>query len=214
MGLAGTAPMKVFRPAVIGGFGAVAAVGKIAGLDRDGLIHAFGAQYAQSAGSMQAHEEGTMLLALQIGFNARAAVEAVDLAAAGLVATRNTLQGRFGYFNLFEVDTFDISEPSAFGPSRVTLEYADGAVGTETVKQALGHPANPVTEQQRAEKFRANCRAAVLPLSEAQSSALMACIEDLDALDDLRGLMDLTCPEGGWPSRVQRLGMIPRHSPF
>jgi len=108
MGLAGTAPMKIFRPAVIGGFGAVAAVGKIVGLDRDGLIHAFGAQYAQSAGSMQAHEEGTMLLALQIGFNARAAVEAVDLAAAGLVATRNTLQGRFGYFNLFE-DAVDLA---------------------------------------------------------------------------------------------------------
>lgn len=271
---------------------------------------------------MQAHEEGTMLLALQIGFNARAAVEAVDLAAAGLVATRNTLQGRFGYFNLFEdavdlapalapalaalsdvrrieevvekpfptgrathgaieaamrlqarrpaapvelrriavtvspvaytlvgrpakpdmpanyarlclsysvarclldgrvgvdhftpaalsepeplalahrieVDTFDMSEPSAFGPSRVTLEYADGTVETETVGQAVGHPANPVSEHQRAEKFRANCRAAALPLSEAQSSALMACIEDLDTLDDVRGLMDLSCPQAG-----------------
>ena len=102
VGLAGTKPMKFFRPAVAGGFGAVAAVGKIVGLTREQMTHAFGAQYAQSAGSMQAHEEGTMLLALQIGFNARAAVEAVDLARSGLIATRHTFEGRFGYFNLFE----------------------------------------------------------------------------------------------------------------
>ncbi|MBY6059538.1 MmgE/PrpD family protein [Leisingera daeponensis] len=102
VGLAGTRPMKFFRPAVAGGFGAVAAAGKIAGLTREQMVHAFGAQYAQSAGAMQAHEEGTMLLALQIGFNARAAVEAVDLARSGLIATRRTFEGRFGYFNLFE----------------------------------------------------------------------------------------------------------------
>lgn len=105
VGLAGTRPMKFFRPAVAGGFGAVAAAGKIAGLTREQMMHAFGAQYAQSAGSMQAHEEGTMLLALQIGFNARAAVEAVDLARSGLIATRHTFEGRFGYFNLFEDQT-------------------------------------------------------------------------------------------------------------
>jgi len=316
IGLAGTAPMKFFRPAVIGGFGAAAAVGKIAGLDRAGLINAFGAQYAQSGGSMQAHEEGTMLLALQIGFNARAAVEAADLAAAGLRATRNTLEGRFGYFNLFEdacdlapalaalpdvrrieevvekpfptgrathgaieaamrllarrpaapaelrriavtvspvahtlvgrparpdmpanyarlcltyavarclldgrvgvdhftsaalaepeplalagrieVDTFDMAVPSAFGPSRVVLDYADGSRDEETVGQALGHPDNPVSDAQRLEKFRANCRAAAIPLSEAQTEALAAAIDGLDGLDDVRKLLDLACPQ-------------------
>ncbi|TDK51355.1 MmgE/PrpD family protein [Antarcticimicrobium luteum] len=318
IGLAGTAPMKFFRPAVIGGFGAAAAVGKIAGLDREGLINAFGAQYAQSGGSMQAHEEGTMLLALQIGFNARAAVEAVDLAGAGLRATQHTLEGRFGYFNLFEdavdlapvlaalpqvrrieevvekpfptgrathgaieaamrllarrpaapvelrriavtvspvaftlvgrparsdmpanyarlclsysvarclldgrvgvdhftpaalaeaeplalaaqieVDTFDMAEPSAFGPSRVVLDYADGTTAQETVGQALGHPGNPVTDAQRLDKFRANCRAAAIPLSEDQASALADGIAALDRLDDVRNLMDLACPQAG-----------------
>ncbi len=318
IGLSGTAPRKFFRPAVIGGFGAAAAVGKIAGLDRDRLINAFGAQYAQSGGSMQAHEEGTMLLALQIGFNARAAVEAADLAAAGLYATQNTLEGRFGYFALFEdacdlapalaalpdvrrieevvekpfptgrathgaieaamrllarrpaapedlrrirvtvspvaytlvgrpakpdmpsnyarlcltygvarclldgrvgvdhftpaaladpapltlarrieVDTFDMKTPSAFGPSRVVLEYADGSSDAETVGQALGHPANPVTDAQRLEKFRANCRAAALPLSEDRTAALADCIAALDGLADVRDLMDLACPQAG-----------------
>lgn len=318
IGLAGTAPMKFFRPAVAGGFGAVAAAGKIAGLDREQLINAFGAQYAQSGGSMQAHEEGTMLLALQIGFNARAAVEAVDLARAGLKATQSTFEGRFGYFNLFEeatelgpvlaglpaarrieqvvekpfptgrathgaieavmrlrarraaepealrrivvtvspvahslvgrparpgmpanyarlclsycvarclrdgrigvdhftpaaladpellalagrieVQTFDMAEPSAFGPSRVCLDYSDGATEAETVGQALGHPANPVSEAQRLAKFRANCRAAAIPLPDEGATALAERIEGLDGLEDVGVLMDLACPQPG-----------------
>ncbi|MBR9651583.1 MmgE/PrpD family protein [Thalassovita aquimarina] len=315
IGLAGTAPMKFFRPAVVGGLGAVAAAGKVAGLDRDQLINAFGAQYAQSGGSMQAHEEGTMLLALQIGFNARAAVEAVDLARAGLAATKDTFEGRFGYFKLFEdavdlapvlddlrkqrrieevvekpfptgrathgaieavmrlqvrraadpemlhgivvtvspvahslvgrpaqigmpanyarlclsycvarcllegnvgvdhftpealadtaalilaerieVQTFDMAEPSAFGPSRVTLEYADGTTETETIGQALGHPSNPVSTAQRLAKFGANCRAAALPLSADEAAALSGRISDIETLGDVRDLMDLACP--------------------
>ncbi len=314
LGLAGTAPMKFFRPAVLGGFGAVAAAGKIADLDRAQLINAFGAQYAQSCGSMQAHEEGTMLLALQIGFNARAAVESVDLARAGLLATQDTLEGRFGYFNLFEdgadlptalaamtgirriedvvekpfptgrathgaieavlrllrrrayseedlhrvtvtvspvahslvgrpvgpempanyarlclsycvarcllagdvagahfssqalrdpqvlalaarieVDTFDMAEPSAFGPSRVSITYADGTRAEETIGQALGHPSNPVSDGQRSDKFRANCRAALQPLEEARIVALEDRIADLDRLQDVRQLMELAC---------------------
>ncbi len=318
IGLAGTAPMKFFRPAVAGGFGAAAAVGKIAGLDRHRLINAFGAQYAQSAGSMQAHEEGTMLLALQIGFNARAAVEAVDLASAGLLATRNTLEGRFGYFRLFEdavevapvldalantrrieqvvekpfptgrathgaieavmrlqtrhkttadtlsrivvtvspvacslvgrepkadmaanyarlclsycvtrclleghvgvdhfspealmepgvlelagridVESFDMREPSAFGPSRVSLEFADGTMADETVDQALGHPSNPVSEERRLAKFLANCQAAAIPLSAMQAQSLAERIGELDKLRDVNDLMGLACPQAG-----------------
>ncbi len=43
-----------------------------------------------------------MLLATQIGFNARNAVMACDLAAAGFSGPKNILDGEFGYFTLFE----------------------------------------------------------------------------------------------------------------
>jgi 2-methylcitrate dehydratase PrpD len=43
-----------------------------------------------------------MLLGMQMGFNARAALTAVDLAARGLAGPREVLEGRYGYFKLFE----------------------------------------------------------------------------------------------------------------
>ena len=53
---------------------------------------------------MQAHSEGSPLLALQIGFNARNAVVACDLAANGLAGPQHLLEGPFGYLPLFEGD--------------------------------------------------------------------------------------------------------------
>lgn len=102
MGLGATSTMKFFRPGIAGGFGATAAVGKLLGFDQTTLDHAFGTLFSQTCGSMQAHEEGTMLLALQIGFNTRNAIHACDLAASGLHAPNEVLEGRFGYYALFE----------------------------------------------------------------------------------------------------------------
>jgi 2-methylcitrate dehydratase PrpD len=51
---------------------------------------------------MQAHTEGSPLLAMQMGFNARNAVVACDLAARGFQGPRNVLEGPFGYFELIE----------------------------------------------------------------------------------------------------------------
>ncbi|MCG5236285.1 MmgE/PrpD family protein [Xanthobacter oligotrophicus] len=124
IGLGGTRPMKFFRPGVAGGFGATAAAGKLLGFDADTLENAFGTTFAQLCGSMQAHEEGTMLLALQIGFNARNAIQACDLASAGLKAPREVLEGRFGYYALFEdgVDLGPVVE--AFGKAWRMAEVA------------------------------------------------------------------------------------------
>lgn len=96
--------LRFFRPAVGGGFGAVAAVAAAVGLDRERLMNAFGLYYAQAGGTMQAHTEGSPLLAMQVGFNARNAVTAVRLAEAGMPGLRGTLEGRFGYLNLMEGD--------------------------------------------------------------------------------------------------------------
>ncbi|GGB81790.1 MmgE/Prp family protein [Marinobacterium zhoushanense] len=108
IGVASNSPLRFFRPGTAGGFGATAAVAKLLGFDKETLLNSFGTLYGQTCGTMQSHEEGSMLLALQIGFNTRNAVVSCDLAARGLVAPRNVLEGRFGFFNLFEGE-YDIA---------------------------------------------------------------------------------------------------------
>ena len=80
LGLASRSGFRFFRPATAGGFGAVAAAGRILGLDRAALEAAFAWQLAQASGTMQAHTEGSPILPVQVGFNARAALQSCALA--------------------------------------------------------------------------------------------------------------------------------------
>ncbi|MGI9433918.1 MAG: MmgE/PrpD family protein [Geminicoccaceae bacterium] len=104
LGVASKAQLRFFRPATAGAFGAVAALGKLRGFDRETLVNGFGAVLAQLSGTMQAHVDGGIMLAMQMGFNARNAVIATDMAANGLAAPDKVLEGEFGYFRLFEGD--------------------------------------------------------------------------------------------------------------
>jgi 2-methylcitrate dehydratase PrpD len=102
IGIASTQPLRFFRPATAGGFGAAAAVARLAGLDAAGIVRAFGLHYAQTSGTMQAHVEASPALPLQVGFNSRAALQAVDLALTGLPGPRGSIDGPFGYLPLME----------------------------------------------------------------------------------------------------------------
>jgi aconitate decarboxylase len=102
LGIAAREGLKFFRPATAGGFGATAAVGRLARFDVDTLCNAFGIQYGQTSGTMQAHAEGSIVLPMQIGFNGRAALQSCDIAAAGLRGPRDVFEGRFGYLRLYE----------------------------------------------------------------------------------------------------------------
>jgi aconitate decarboxylase len=104
LGVAATIGLRFFRPATAGSFGATAALGKLMGLDQPTMINAFSIAYAQLSGTMQAHTEGSALLAMQMGFAARNAVVACDLAARGFDGPKNVLEGPFGYFKLYEPD--------------------------------------------------------------------------------------------------------------
>lgn len=108
LGLAAKGGMTFFRPATAGAFGAAAALGCVDGLAPDALVNVFGIVGGHACGTMQAHAEGSRLLAAQIAFNARGALTALDLAEAGLVGPREVLAGRFGYFRLFESGDWDI----------------------------------------------------------------------------------------------------------
>jgi 2-methylcitrate dehydratase PrpD len=102
LGVAAREGLKFFRPATAGGFGATAAVGRLARFDIETLCHALGIQYGQASGTMQAHVEGSIVLPMQVGFNGRAAVQSCDLAAAGLTGPRDVFEGPFGYMPLYE----------------------------------------------------------------------------------------------------------------
>jgi aconitate decarboxylase len=102
LGLCSRAPMRFFRPANASGFGATVGLAMLAGLDPARLRDAIGIYYGQCSGTMQAHAEGTPQLAMQMGFAARSAVTAVELARRGMPGPRAPISGEFGYFALFE----------------------------------------------------------------------------------------------------------------
>ena len=110
LGMATDAPIRFFRPATAGGLGAAAALAHLAGLDATGVKDALGAQYAQMSGTLQPHVEGSPMLGLQVGFNARAALASVDLAEAGLRGPHDILTGPYGYFPLFEMGDEHLGE--------------------------------------------------------------------------------------------------------
>jgi len=107
LGAATKSGLRFFRPATAGGFGAAAGLASLAGFDAPRVKDTLGLQLAQASGTMQAHVEGSAALGLQIGFNARAAVSAVDAVEAGLAGAHDFLTGPFGYFALFENDSFE-----------------------------------------------------------------------------------------------------------
>ena len=107
IGMGATEALRFFRPATAGSFGAVAALGKLASFDRDRLIAALGLQLGQIGGTMQAHEEGSPLLGMQLGFCTRSAVTSFDLASE-FEGPRGVLEGSHEYYALFE-GGYDVS---------------------------------------------------------------------------------------------------------
>lgn len=104
LGLAARQGLRFFRPATAGGFGAVAGLANLRGFDAATTLAAFGHQLGQASGTMQAHAEGSPLLPLQVGTNARAALQSCDLAAAGFPSLALPITGRFGYLPMFETE--------------------------------------------------------------------------------------------------------------
>ncbi|MEL7190264.1 MAG: MmgE/PrpD family protein [Pseudomonadota bacterium] len=106
LGLAAKTPLKFFRPANAGLFGATLGVARLRGFDHACARNALGIALAHCSGTMQAHIEGKPTLALQAANASRAAVMACDLAAAGMAGPQDVFEGKFGYFALFE-DEYD-----------------------------------------------------------------------------------------------------------
>ncbi|ANY21095.1 MmgE/PrpD family protein [Tsuneonella dongtanensis] len=102
LGVAASSPLRFFRPAITGIYGAAAAVARIEGLDEAQFADVLGLAHAHAAGTMQAHTEGSIALPLQFANAARGAIHAVDLVKNGLTGPHDPFEGPFGHFALFE----------------------------------------------------------------------------------------------------------------
>ncbi len=105
LGSASSTGPKFFRPAIAGGMAASIGISRLRGFDKQQTLDALGLTYSQIAGTMQAHWEGSMALAMQVGSCARAAICAADMTQAGATGPQDILLGKFGYFTLFETAT-------------------------------------------------------------------------------------------------------------
>lgn len=108
LGAAAKSPIKFFRPANAGLFGAVLGISRLRHFTPEETKDALGYALAFNAGTMQAHVEGKPALPLQIANAARNAIAATDLAGLGIPGPHDSLEGPFGYFRLFE-DEVDVS---------------------------------------------------------------------------------------------------------
>lgn len=102
IGAASRGPMRFFRPATAGMFGAYGAVARLRGFDLATGGAGAGLLLGQIPGTMQAHHEGGMALAVQMGFAAAAGLRAADLAEAGARGPEAWLTGASGFLPMTE----------------------------------------------------------------------------------------------------------------
>lgn len=129
IGAAARGPMRFFRPATAGMFGAYGAVARLRGFDLARGTAGAGLLLGQIPGTMQAHHEGGMALAVQMGFAAAAGIRAADLAEAGAAGPMAWLTGASGFLAM--------TEPAHdLGPGLAAL-------GTRWQAEALSHKPFP-----------------------------------------------------------------------
>lgn len=105
--------IKVYRgwhpSATCGIFGGALAAGRILGLDRTALHNAAGIAYSLASGNFQCILDGSLTKRLQPAFAARGAVEAAILAHRGVTGAKEVLEGKFGFFPLYEAGAYERS---------------------------------------------------------------------------------------------------------
>jgi 2-methylcitrate dehydratase PrpD len=80
---------------------------RLRGLDPDGMADALGVAYAGMAGNLQMLLEGSRVVRVMQGVSAQTAVQAAELAAAGIGGPRRVLEGRAGFYPAFHRGRFD-----------------------------------------------------------------------------------------------------------
>jgi 2-methylcitrate dehydratase PrpD len=108
MGLiAGTNVHKAgYHPtAVIGAMGAAAAAGVALGLDRAGLVNAFGLAGSMASGIIEYLADGSWTKRMHAGWAAQAGIRAARMAGAGFKGPATVFEGTHGFYFAFAHDT-------------------------------------------------------------------------------------------------------------
>jgi 2-methylcitrate dehydratase PrpD len=93
-------------------FASAAVTGRYLELDLDQIVAAFGLAYGQGLSNRQGVIDGTMSVRVHQGFTAHLGVMAAHLARRDVTAARHVIDGKYGYYNLYEEGRYD--------PSRLT----------------------------------------------------------------------------------------------
>ncbi len=107
LGLGTRRPLSWIRTATCGSFGAAVAAAKMMRLGGGGIRQALGIVYSQTAGNAQCLVDGGLVKRMQPAFSAKAGVVSAYLARAGITGARDTFEGQYGFFNLYEQGDFD-----------------------------------------------------------------------------------------------------------
>jgi 2-methylcitrate dehydratase PrpD len=86
----------------LGGFGAAAAAARLLKLDAMGAQHALGIAFGQASGTQLANIEPSLSKRMLSAFAARAGVYAALLAQRGLTAPAKVIEGKCGFFQLYQ----------------------------------------------------------------------------------------------------------------
>jgi 2-methylcitrate dehydratase PrpD len=92
--------------ATCGVFGAAVAASRLLKLSRKEQHNAMGIAYSLAAGNFQCILDGSLTKRLQPAFAARAGAESALLAKSGITGAKNVLEGKFGFFPLYEANEY------------------------------------------------------------------------------------------------------------
>ncbi len=111
MGLASNKTLKQsgwVYTAIYGFFASAAAAGKLLGLDKDKMTHALGIAYSQTAGNFQSIADAALTKRLQPGFAAKGGLLSALLAEKGVSGIRNSMEGKWGLYSLYQQGDYNI----------------------------------------------------------------------------------------------------------
>lgn len=90
------------RSGICGIFGAVATAAKLMKCSKDEVLNAMGIAFSQTAGNAQVLLDGALVKRMQPAFMARNGIFSVLLARKGIEGTQNTMEGKFGFLELYK----------------------------------------------------------------------------------------------------------------
>jgi aconitate decarboxylase len=86
-------------------------------------------------------------------------------------------------------------DPNALAPQHLTVRLKNGRIFEQAMPAVFGAPEAPMSASDQREKFDDCCCHAINPLNKNQIQTLVDAIDNIEKLDDVSSLLDLTIPQ-------------------